>query len=252
MGVKKFFVNLICGFIPTKAKRDCLRNKLLCKNTTVSKVLDVCSGNKLIIVRKDGSICSKQNISGLNIHFKGKNSVVKIYEKTNFKNCNFSLGNDCYIEIGKTKYNVSNLGISTRYSSRVLIGKDFSCCGCNFELHDEANSEINIGADCQFSYGINIRTSDGHTIYEVDTGKVLNVPKSRVVIGNHVWLGLNTKILKDVQIADNSIVGASSVVTKNFEEPNVILAGIPAKIVKHGVSWDRHNTDSFKDGFVCK
>ena len=35
-------------------------------------------------------------------------------------------------------------------------------------------------------------------------------------------------------IADNSIVGWGSIVTKEFNEPNVIIAGIPAKIVKRG------------------
>ena len=40
-------------------------------------------------------------------------------------------------------------------------------------------------------------------------------------------------------IADNSIVGWGSIVTKEFNEPNVIIAGIPAKIVKRGINWDR-------------
>ena len=44
---------------------------------------------------------------------------------------------------------------------------------------------------------------------------------------------------KNVKIADNSIVGWGSIVTKEFNEPNVIIAGIPAKIVKRGINWDR-------------
>ena len=34
-------------------------------------------------------------------------------------------------------------------------------------------------------------------------------------------------------------VGWGSIVTKRFDEPNVILAGIPAKVVKRGVNWNR-------------
>ena len=250
MGIKKFLVNLICGFIPSKNKRQQIRTKLMNENNLVSQKIDSLNGNKIVLVKPNGKEETIPKFAGLNIHFNGKNSVVKIHEPIKFKNCNFSLGNNCFIEIDTTKYNVSNFGISTRYSSRVAIGKNFSCCGCNLELHDEANSEISIGEDCQFSYGINIRTSDGHTIYEVESGKILNAPKDKVVIGNHVWLGMHTKILKDAHIADNTIVGACSVVTKMFDKSNVILAGTPAKIVKQGVNWDRRNTDRFNDGFV--
>ena len=47
------------------------------------------------------------------------------------------------------------------------------------------------------------------------------------------------KIGKNVSIADNSIVGWGSIVTRRFDEPNVVIAGIPARIVKRGIDWDR-------------
>lgn len=43
----------------------------------------------------------------------------------------------------------------------------------------------------------------------------------------------------------NSIVGACSVITKQFEEENVILAGNPAKIVKQNVKWGRKGPDEY-------
>lgn len=49
----------------------------------------------------------------------------------------------------------------------------------------------------------------------------------------------DVKIGKNTKIPDNSIVGWGSIVTKVFNEPNIILAGIPAKIVKRGINWDR-------------
>ena len=36
-----------------------------------------------------------------------------------------------------------------------------------------------------------------------------------------------------VHIADYTIVGANAVVTKSFDEENVVLAGIPAKIISN-------------------
>jgi acetyltransferase-like isoleucine patch superfamily enzyme len=46
-------------------------------------------------------------------------------------------------------------------------------------------------------------------------------------------------LLKGSFIKDNSIIATGSVVTKAFEESNVIIAGSPAKIVKENVSWVR-------------
>lgn len=37
----------------------------------------------------------------------------------------------------------------------------------------------------------------------------------------------------------NSIVGCGAIVTKCFNESNVVLGGIPAKIIKRNTTWDR-------------
>lgn len=60
-----------------------------------------------------------------------------------------------------------------------------------------------------------------------------------IEIGKHVWIGKDAKICKNVKLSDNSIVGWGSIVTKKFNEPNVIVAGIPTKIAKRGINWDR-------------
>jgi acetyltransferase-like isoleucine patch superfamily enzyme len=52
-----------------------------------------------------------------------------------------------------------------------------------------------------------------------------------IIIGNNVWIGSNSTILPGVVIGDNSIIGAGSVVTKNVPS-NVIVAGVPAKVIK--------------------
>ena len=54
---------------------------------------------------------------------------------------------------------------------------------------------------------------------------------SPIIIGNNVWIGSRVVILKGVNIGDNTVVSAGSVVTKSFPS-NVIIAGAPAKIIK--------------------
>ncbi|OQY43179.1 MAG: hypothetical protein B6242_15170 [Anaerolineaceae bacterium 4572_78] len=52
------------------------------------------------------------------------------------------------------------------------------------------------------------------------------------IIGNNCWLGVNSTILPGVELGNHVIVAAGSVVTKSFPEDDIILAGVPAKIVK--------------------
>ena len=47
--------------------------------------------------------------------------------------------------------------------------------------------------------------------------------------GNHLYLAAGAKILRNVILADDIIVGANAVVSKSFLEPNVVVGGIPAK-----------------------
>lgn len=100
-------------------------------------------------------------------------------------------------------------------------------------------ADIHIGEDCLFSNGIEIHTTDYHSITDMK-GKRIN-PSESVYIGNHVWIGLRTIVLKGSAISSNSIVGASSLVNKKFYEENIIIAGNPAGIKKQNVNWDIRN-----------
>lgn len=51
-------------------------------------------------------------------------------------------------------------------------------------------------------------------------------------IGNNVDVGVGAKIIGDIKIADGIVIGANSVVNKSFLEPNVVIAGVPAKVIK--------------------
>lgn len=50
-------------------------------------------------------------------------------------------------------------------------------------------------------------------------------------IGDNVWAGYGACVVGDVHVADNVILGASCVVTKDILEPGAKVAGIPAQIV---------------------
>ena len=55
--------------------------------------------------------------------------------------------------------------------------------------------------------------------------------ENEVIISDNVWIGASVIILPGVNIGENSIIGAGSVVTKSFPK-NSIIGGVPAKLIK--------------------
>lgn len=122
------------------------------------------------------------------------------------------------------------------YSGRISVGKDTSILGVHLVV-SEPGSVISIGADCMFSFDIDIRTGDSHSIIELDSGDRINYAED-VKIGSHVWLGAHVQILKGVSIGDDCVVGTGAVVTNDIPA-NSIAVGIPARVSRSGVTWHR-------------
>lgn len=58
-------------------------------------------------------------------------------------------------------------------------------------------------------------------------------PEEVPEIGDNVWIGPGVKIFGKIKIADGIMIGANSVVNHSFLEPNITIAGIPAKKIKN-------------------
>lgn len=94
---------------------------------------------------------------------------------------------------------------------------------------------ITFGNDVLVSWDVQVMDTDWHCIID-DGGAVLN-RDSEVVVGDHVWIGSRVLLMKGARIARDSIVAAGSVVTRGTYHANVILAGVPAREIRQGVSW---------------
>lgn len=113
----------------------------------------------------------------------------------------------------------------------VLKGNGF----INTKSQIECYNYIEIGAFTIISDNVRIQDSDIHHINSQDRMKKNNT--APIIIGDHVWIGLNVVILKGVTIGNGSVIGAGSVVTKNVPA-NSLAVGNPAVVVKQNISWE--------------
>ncbi len=102
--------------------------------------------------------------------------------------------------------------------------------GCTFF----AGGGIIIGNDVMIANYVGILSNDHEyrdlTIPMKNQG--MRSEKTPIIIGNDVWLGYGSIVLKNVKIGNGAIVGAGSVVTKDVPD-YAIVVGNPAKIVKY-------------------
>lgn len=56
-------------------------------------------------------------------------------------------------------------------------------------------------------------------------------------IGNGFYVSTGAKILKDITVSDNVSVAANSVLRNSVEQSNLLVGGIPAKIIKSTEAW---------------
>lgn len=117
------------------------------------------------------------------------------------------------------------------FSDRIVIGASTENIGSYISLnistgcYYQAYNGINIGVGTIWAPGCHF-ISANHSFLDLKKSE----PASPINIGVNVWIGANCVILPSVELGNNCIVGAGSVVTKSFP-PYCIIAGSPAKII---------------------
>lgn len=175
----------------------------------------------------------------LKINFNNTNNNVIILDNDTKLNGNFIIeGHNHVICIGGSADNIRNITqLVIRNSNNLfLLGSGGSIGQASFWI-EGPHKAIIICDDPLFAWNIYVRNADSHGIIDLVTKELINSPRS-VFIGPHVWIGQDTHILKGVVINAGSIIGASSLVTRNIPS-NSIAAGVPAQVLKSNVTWTR-------------
>ena len=157
------------------------------------------------------------------------------------------------ILINIIKYNSFTITINLRsFLYKILFskaGKNVRICdavtiicpenisiGNNVSIHEYsllgAHGKLFVGSDVSIGSHFIVITAD-HIYNDLKIShKKQGLKYGKVEIGNNVWIGSRVTILNNIRISNNTIIGAGSVVTKNFPE-NTIIAGNPAKVIKN-------------------
>jgi acetyltransferase-like isoleucine patch superfamily enzyme len=188
------------------------------------------------------SIGNKVNATG---YIRGNNNLIDIGDATYTTTLRIVVsGNDNAIRISRPLL-LRDLCISIGNhvkadACQLSIGENFSCEFSCVILLQNSGGMMTVGPNCMFSSHITIRNGDSpHLIFDKSTGAYLDKP-GHIKIGRHVWVGEGVYMTKRAIIPDDCIVGARGVVTKGFTDPNTIIAGNPARVVRTGVEWIRN------------
>ena len=105
----------------------------------------------------------------------------------------------------------------------VRIETPFINAGCKFQ--DQGG--IVIGGGSLIGHNVVLATLD----HDLAPDKRHILHPAPIRIGNNVWIGAGAVVTKGVTIGDNSVIAAGAVVTRDIP-PNVIAAGVPAKVLR--------------------
>ncbi|MFJ5980077.1 acyltransferase [Enterobacter cancerogenus] len=141
-----------------------------------------------------------KNIGGV-ISFKGKFNCRRNLT-INVLNGYLSIGNNVFF----------NQGVSINCQGKITIG-DFSLFGEDVKIYDHNH---------RFS-APELIMEQGFSIKDVN-------------IGSNVWLGSNVVILSGVNIGDNAIISAGSIVREDVPENMILKSGMLIKIIKENLS----------------
>jgi acetyltransferase-like isoleucine patch superfamily enzyme len=97
------------------------------------------------------------------------------------------------------------------------------------------SDSLTIGRGCAIAWGVQFLDDDRHAFRDPAGLRRSSAP---ITIGDNVWIGNGVHVYKGVSIADGCVVAGNSTVTRSFEQPNSLIGGSPARVLKSDVKWE--------------
>lgn len=144
-----------------------------------------------------------------------KSSYLRIENKMEFKG-NAKILRGCYV---------------SSFGGEVIFGENFFA---NHDLHVISSDRIEFSKDVLIGYNCEFRDTGGHYINK-------KVSISPILIGKHVWIASDCKILQGVQLKDGCVVATESLVLSkinSLHQEKSLIGGSPAKVLKKNIVWN--------------
>jgi acetyltransferase-like isoleucine patch superfamily enzyme len=137
------------------------------------------------------------------------------------------IGRDATLRMGRwswighgTKIRVHEGEVSI--GSKTVLGQD-----CTISAYQR----VSIGRECIIADRVMLIDFD-HGVTEVERPvRLQGIYKRDVSVGHNVWMGFGSCVLRGVRIGDNSVVGTSSVCTRDVPA-NAVVGGVPARLIR--------------------
>ena len=134
-------------------------------------------------------------------------------------------------------------------NAKVVLGRwSWLGDGCKIRAHEgvvEVGAKSVLGQECtvscyqHISIGRECIIADRTMMIDFDHGtaeverpiREQGIYKRDVRVGHNVWIGYGACILRGVSVGENSVIGTSTVVTKQVPD-NAVVAGTPARVIR--------------------
>lgn len=184
-------------------------------------------GGTALIDPKPGAMAS--------LTLRGHGNTVEIAEDCRLGANITVIGDNSSIRIGPGCAINGFISLLSPTGCALLVGAGTTMVQVSIQLHEPG--QITFGADCMVSSQAYVSLSDIHPIYDRATGQRVNAPAD-VKIGDHVWLGLRSMIMKGATIGDGAVVAAGAILSGSAPA-HAIVAGVPARVVRENIVWRR-------------
>lgn len=168
----------------------------------------------------------------LQLSFNGTGNIIRIGADCHVEGVIHAEGSNNRVDLGSGRA-PQRIAVTIYDDSTFLWGDGCTAYQARFWVHGGKTCRVGDGA--LLSEGIQIRTTDHHSVIDLNTMTQINFPAD-VIIGERVWIGEGVSIAKGVTIGNGSILSAKAFVNRDVPA-NEMWAGIPARCVRKTVSW---------------
>ena len=165
------------------------------------------------------SICFVNGESNFNLMLWGEGNFLYMSEKSTLPSSNIAIGSGCVI-IGPNVRSAGQTNINVRNFGSVILEED-----------------ILLSNNCK------LMTDDCHAIISTESGHRINPYGGCILIREHVWIGVQATVMGNSIVCEHNVIGERAFVRNINSSKNSILAGVPAKTIKTGVTWDPNDIE---------